>query len=237
MESNSKNESPSACFIFDLDGTLQDFLSVFHEVDRRVREELGLNPPPELLAELDNYGRSQMQGKSSPLIFIKLLWNIARRLGFPWRWRFTYLNACIRNYQSLIPDVQFFPGVLEALSEIRSQGFPMAIQSSASTKEIQQRMVKYPDFLKNNIDLVLGRDNVQRMKPAPDGILLAAERFNVPPSHCIFIGDMEMDMQAAQAAGAIGIGVLTGFDNEERLSAAGAQYTLQSVARSPQYDA
>ena len=66
----------------------------------------------------------------------------------------------------------------------------MAIQSSASTKEIQQRMVKYPDFLKNNIDLVLGRDNVQRMKPAPDGILLAAERFNVPPSHCIFIGDM-----------------------------------------------
>ena len=42
-----------------------------------------------------------------------------------------------------------------------------------------------------------------------------------------------MDMQAAQAAGAIGIGVLTGFDNEERLSAAGAQYTLQSVADLP----
>src|SRR5271157_25235 len=225
--------SPAACFIFDLDGTLQDFVAVFNEMSQRVNEELALQTSPEKLAELDTFIRSQMQGQSSQYIIVKILWNVAKRMGLSWRRRFTYINACNRHYRALIPDIQIFPGVPEALSEIRNQGFPTAIQSSASTEEIQHRMAKYQDFLTKYIDLVLGRDNVPQMKPAPDGILLAAEHFHVPPTRCVYIGDMETDMQAARAARAVAVGVLTGFDNAERLTAAGAEFILPSVAELP----
>lgn len=43
---------------------------------------------------------------------------------------------------------------------------------------------------------------LKRLKPAPDGVLLAASELGVPPEHCLVIGDREdADGAAARAAG------------------------------------
>jgi HAD superfamily hydrolase (TIGR01549 family) len=233
MSAEFGTPSPAACFIFDLDGTLQDFMSLFDKVSRRVSEEMGLHFSPEKVAELEEFARSQMQGQSSRWIIVKILWQVAKRMDLSWRKRYAYIQAVGRHYRALAADIQFFPGATDALEEVRRQGFPTAIQTSASVEEIQHRMAKYPDFLTTYINFVLGRDDVPRMKPAPDGILLAAKHFNVPPSRCVYVGDMETDMQAAKAAGAVAVGVLTGFDGEDRLTAAGANFILPSVADIP----
>ncbi len=210
-----------------------DFVSVFNEMCRRVWAEFHIEFSHERLQQLGEYARSQVKGKSNVWFFAKLLWKSAKKMGIPWRKRFAFLKSSGRTFKALIPEITLLPGIPEALAELRRQHFPIAIQTSASTEEIQAHMVKYPDFLRTYIDLPIGRDAVKNMKPAPDGIFLVANHFHVPPLRCVFVGDMEVDMQAARAAGAVGVGVLTGFDDAPHLKAAGADFVLDSATSIP----
>src|SRR5262249_56690123 len=56
-------------------------------------------------------------------------------------------------------------------------------------------------------DAVCGRDDVARVKPAPDLFLLAAERLAVPPARCVVFEDSPNGMRAARAAGMRGVAV------------------------------
>src|SRR3954465_3271779 len=49
---------------------------------------------------------------------------------------------------------------------------------------------------------VVGRDDVRRTKPAPEGLLLVAERHGVDPGRILFIGDKDGDRECAEQAGA-----------------------------------
>jgi len=51
------------------------------------------------------------------------------------------------------------------------------------------------------------REDVARVKPAPDVFLKAAELIGVPPENLLVFGDSAKDMLAARAAGALPIGV------------------------------
>ncbi len=49
--------------------------------------------------------------------------------------------------------------------------------------------------------IVVADDVRPDYKPHPKGLLIACERLNVEPVHCVYIGDQECDLQAATAAG------------------------------------
>lgn len=57
---------------------------------------------------------------------------------------------------------------------------------------------------------IVDGSHVQHAKPAPDLLLLAAERLGLPPGRCWAIGDSTWDIRAAVAAGMAGIGVTAG---------------------------
>ena len=44
---------------------------------------------------------------------------------------------------------------------------------------------------------VLGGDSAARKKPAPDLLLMAAERLGVSPADCMMVGDSDVDIAAA----------------------------------------
>jgi beta-phosphoglucomutase-like phosphatase (HAD superfamily) len=44
-------------------------------------------------------------------------------------------------------------------------------------------------------------EDVKNTKPHPEPLLLAAERLSVKPEECVYVGDAETDMHAAEAAG------------------------------------
>ena len=66
-------------------------------------------------------------------------------------------------------------------------------------------------------------DHVQGMleeiprKPAPDGALLIAEKWNVRPEECLYIGDTNTDMMTGNRAGMHTVGVLWGFRDRQEL--------------------
>ena len=49
-------------------------------------------------------------------------------------------------------------------------------------------------------DIVQTPDSVLRGKPAPDHLLYAMSTLNIDPQHTLYIGDMDVDYQAAKRA-------------------------------------
>jgi phosphoglycolate phosphatase len=66
---------------------------------------------------------------------------------------------------------------------------------------------------------ILGQRPEVALKPAPDAALEVARALGVPPADCAFVGDSDIDMQTAHAAGMIAVGVSWGFRPRAELEA------------------
>ena len=106
------------------------------------------------------------------------------------------------QYSTLMPDAA------TTLHALRRMQLFTAIVSRRRQQVIQAQLDKFQ--LRSYVDLVVGREDVTQMKPAPDALLVAAERLAVPIDQCLMVGDSPNDIQAGKAAGAKTAAVLTG---------------------------
>ena len=126
--------------------------------------------------------------------------NVAGALGVP----VEELRGTVRNWMQERPGrwIRLFRrrGLLREIAEFRSGGGLAAL------------VTDYPARLKlealgaaDLFDEIVANGEPGgpvRMKPRPDGFLLAAERLGVAPEHCLVIGDRrDADEKAALAAG------------------------------------
>ena len=63
--------------------------------------------------------------------------------------------------------------------------------------------------------VVVGGDDVERGKPAPDGYLTAARRLGVAPANCLVVEDAPAGVEAAKRAGAMVLAVATTRPREQ----------------------
>jgi len=95
----------------------------------------------------------------------------------------------------------------------------MAVLSNASGGYV--RRVMQVHGLEKYFKISLGADDVQRAKPAPDGLLHIMKNYIEPESsqsgRNVYIGDSISDGKAAKAAGMIGLGVGWGENKKEIL--------------------
>jgi HAD superfamily hydrolase (TIGR01509 family) len=83
---------------------------------------------------------------------------------------------------------------------------PMAIGTGAYTQEA--KTILNICGLDKYVSVIVGADQVQHPKPAPDTFLLCAELLNVNPKNCVVFEDSQLGLQAAASAGMAGIDVL-----------------------------
>jgi HAD superfamily hydrolase (TIGR01509 family) len=105
--------------------------------------------------------------------------------------RAPYLAAC--EGQPLLP------GVVALLEEARRLGVATAVASSATRGWVLGWLGKHG--LMGMFDAVCGREDVPRVKPAPDLFLLAALRLEVAPPACVVFEDSPNGIRAAREAG------------------------------------
>ena len=55
--------------------------------------------------------------------------------------------------------------------------------------------------ISDKIAFIIGREDVRKWKPEPEGLLKIKEKFDVSTEQMIFFGDMEKDIDAGKAAG------------------------------------
>jgi beta-phosphoglucomutase family hydrolase len=83
---------------------------------------------------------------------------------------------------------------------------PMAVGTGANTAEAL--MVLHQCGLGHYFDAVVGADQVNQPKPAPDTFLRCAELLGTNASQCVVFEDSKLGLQAAARAGMAGVDVL-----------------------------
>ena len=120
-----------------------------------------------------------------------------------WRWREAKTLAeeiynTADRIQAETYRATFYPGVEAKLREMRNAGFKLAIATNAprlSAEDIMRSMGADGLF-----EALVGADEVDRPKPAPDMILLACDKCGCKTDETIYFGDMPEDMNAGRQA-------------------------------------
>ena len=95
--------------------------------------------------------------------------------------------------------LRLLPGLKKLLKEAKKAGLPVAIATAAGRRNI--------DFVVDILEIrdkfgaIVGAEDVQRGKPAPDLYLLAAEKLGIEPSRCIVFEDSQAGFEGAKRAG------------------------------------
>lgn len=116
-------------------------------------------------------------------------------------------------------------GVIPLLRDLSGR-YQLGIVSSRGEAELQAFLEQHG--LNGQVEIVVGGDSVEHIKPHPQPVLWAAEHLGVAPEQVALVGDTAADMQAAKAAGAVAVGVLCGFG--ERTDLEQADLILESTA-------
>ena len=106
------------------------------------------------------------------------------------------LYAATLDYREFIPYMRPEPNLKEVLAQL-AVSYPLAIATNrgASIEPILSHF-----GLEAFFSVVVTCRDVAQPKPAPDMLLLAAKKLNILPEKCLFIGDSELDQQAASGA-------------------------------------
>jgi len=128
--------------------------------------------------------------------------------------------------------IGYFAGTREMLATLKERGYPLAIVTSKLHAFAMAGLKRYA--LEDNFEFLIGADDCPYYKPAPEPLLLAAERLGQDPSDCVYVGDSPYDMEAARAAKMRALGAEWGLFDRARLLAAGAQMVLSTIAEVPE---
>jgi len=96
-------------------------------------------------------------------------------------------------------ETEIFPGVARGMKELYERGVLLAVLSLKSGDQI------WPPLRNHGLDgyvrQVVGKDDVARGKPCPDGIYLLADQMGIATDDILYVGDSLTDQQTALAAG------------------------------------
>jgi len=118
-----------------------------------------------------------------------------------------------------------YPGVPELLDSLSCRRVKLSVLSNKAdvfTKQMVETLLDKWRFVE-----VRGLSDDCPRKPDPCGALLCAERMQVDPESCIFLGDSGIDMETGIRAGMFPVGALWGYQNRSILHSKGAKVVLE----------
>lgn len=190
-------QTPSAV-LFDLDGTLIDTAPDFIRCLNILRQEHGLNalPAEEIRRSVSNGARAMV------------------RVGFglePDHMDYTARHTEFLDlYEAGVAvETTLFDGMEQILQALESQNIPWGI--------VTNKPLRFADPLVKALGLsercatVVCPDHVAQRKPHPEALFLACDQISVNPSHAIYVGDHERDIEAGRNAGMKTIAVRYGY--------------------------
>ena len=181
--------------IFDLDGTVADTRADLAESMIRTVGSLGLpEPTPEQVIAAVGWGARNL---------------VARVVGPEHQDRVDEVLTHFRNdYRAnLVNHTRLFDGMRPLLVDLSAAGARLSV---ATNKPVELSRQLLEELSLDLFDDVIGPEDVERPKPAPQMLLELLARTGVQPSEAVMVGDMETDVDCAIAAGVPAILVLWG---------------------------
>lgn len=117
-------------------------------------------------------------------------------------------------------NTKLYDGIRELLTALREKGYKLAIVSN----KLQSGVTELCDlWFKDIVEVAIGESEGIERKPAPDMVNEALRQLSSTPEEAFYVGDSEVDIQTAKAAGIPCISVLWGFRSREYLTSNGAR--------------
>lgn len=113
--------------------------------------------------------------------------------------RETTLQGRRDRHRSLVEQEPLRPGIEALLKAAEEVGLPMAVATSSSRDWVEPWLAHHA--IRRYFRCVRSRDDVERVKPAPDLFLAAAACLEILPEACLVFEDSPNGMRAAAAAG------------------------------------
>ncbi len=177
---------PTRCVIYDCDGVLFDSLEANRALYNHIAVSMGRGPITE--EELRCCHTSTVR-ESVHCLFKDDPEGEARGLQF--------LSDQI-DFRDYIPYLRMEPHVLETIATLKERGLLTAICTNRTTSmpHLMERFKLGPYF-----DMVMTALDVEHPKPHPESVKRILAGLAVPPEETLYVGDSEVDMKTALAAG------------------------------------
>lgn len=177
--------------IFDFDGTLVDTWRLYVETYRRVLT--------------DYHGK---EFTIEDILALQLKAEIRFFLDAPYRDDYEHLYQAFMNHYTSRHEQYCdgaYPGAFAAVEAIQDRGLRTGLVTgkSRAAYDVSVEQTRAPNFSVSICD-----DDVNFPKPDPEGILRACQMLDVDPTKIIYVGDSQVDVEAAAAAGSTFAGVL-----------------------------
>lgn len=192
-----------AAVLFDFDGTLIDSYPAIAASVNFVRQAHGL--PPLSVADV-----KQHVGRGPDYLLTNTVAGFRPEIDV----------ALYRTHHPtvMLDHTSLLPGAAEALAALRGAGKRLGLCSN-KPRLFSAKLLEHLGIAKY-FAVVLGPEDVARPKPAPDMLVTALARLQLPADRVLYIGDMTIDIETARAAGVAVWVVPTGSDSVAALEAA-----------------
>lgn len=95
------------------------------------------------------------------------------------------------------------PGMYDLLNALRDHNVRIGI----ITRNDRQVSLRTLNALQIPYDLLVSRDDVEKVKPHPQHVMIALEEWQIAPEQCVVVGDYWMDVEAGRSAGCRTVGI------------------------------
>lgn len=194
--------------MFDLDGTLADTLTDIAAAANHALTRLGRPTFP-----VSRYRYLAGQG---------LQWLMTEAMGADHGHLVEAGMSAFRAYyaEHSMDHTAPYDGISDLLDVLTERKVTLAVLSNKPDAATQQVVADV--FDRWRFDAVRGQRDDTPLKPDPAGALAIVSKLGIPADRWLYVGDTNVDMQTAKAAGMFALGVLWGFRDEPELRASGA---------------
>ena len=186
-----------AAILFDLDDTLypeRQFVDGgFAAVARFVASLTGRSSPNELTSRLIALHDEQGRGRLFDTLLAELDLPVERDL----------VLACVLTYRTHEPSLQPFPGVVDALRDVRAAGIRTGLVSDGHAATQHRKLAALPD-VERLLDVVVMTDDLgdEHAKPSTMPFLVACRILGVAPADAVYVAnDSRKDFLGARGVG------------------------------------
>ena len=186
-----------------------------------------------LQEEIDDLIYTLVQGENRKHLGTKIMIAIFKKIGLTFKQRIKALRLSAKIFKEELEKVKLFDGVEEVFEFLDNNSYPYTIATTSSSKEVDDRLKKFPKFYSKLKGKIISRSSVKYLKPHPESIEKASLIMGIPLDRCIMIGDLHTDIKMGKNVGALTIGVLTGMFNEDKMLEYDPDFIFSSVAEIP----
>ncbi|BBH23148.1 pyrophosphatase PpaX [Paenibacillus baekrokdamisoli] len=143
----------------------------------------------------------------------------------------TELVAAYREINLRLHDdyVKAFPYVQEVMARLQAEGIQLGIVTTKMrlTTERGLRYVGLYEYIVPNAIVTI--EDVAHAKPHPEPVQKAVDALGANPAATLMVGDSGVDIESAEAAGVISVGVAWSLKGEAKLRESGARHIIHDM--------